>query len=127
MRLEKSVFMLHGENTTVIIELKERAAIRLPVWRSPLVAARLELRPLIAFRDYHSLGTRNGSLNPRVETSTAQLRSRRTGFAVLHSLTMPTFCDTAGYWYRNFEYREERERGFDFTEDLFSPFVLKFD
>ena len=32
-----------------------------------------------------------------------------------------------GDWYRNFEYDVERERGLDFTEDLFNPFVLRFD
>jgi predicted glycogen debranching enzyme len=33
----------------------------------------------------------------------------------------------SGHWYRNFEYAVERERGFDFTEDLFQPFILDFD
>jgi predicted glycogen debranching enzyme len=33
----------------------------------------------------------------------------------------------SSHWYRNFEYAIERERGFDFTEDLFQPFVLSFD
>ena len=28
-----------------------------------------------------------------------------------------------GDWYRNFEYDAERERGLDFVEDLFNPFV----
>jgi predicted glycogen debranching enzyme len=32
-----------------------------------------------------------------------------------------------GVWYRNFEYDAERERGLDFSEDLFSPSVLCFD
>ena len=32
-----------------------------------------------------------------------------------------------GNWYRNFEYDAERERGLDFVEDLFNPFVLRFD
>ena len=30
-------------------------------------------------------------------------------------------------WYHNFEYAIEKERGFDFREDLFQPFALKFD
>ena len=30
-------------------------------------------------------------------------------------------------WYRNFVYDEERERGLDFSEDLASPGVLRFD
>jgi predicted glycogen debranching enzyme len=32
-----------------------------------------------------------------------------------------------GDWYRNFEHDAERERGLDFSEDLFNPFVLCFD
>ncbi|MDQ3087298.1 MAG: amylo-alpha-1,6-glucosidase, partial [Acidobacteriota bacterium] len=35
--------------------------------------------------------------------------------------------EKTGVWYRNFEYAVERERGFDFSEDLFQPFSLKFD
>src|SRR5262249_28808394 len=30
-------------------------------------------------------------------------------------------------WYRNFEYDAERERGLDFSEDLFNPCILRFD
>jgi predicted glycogen debranching enzyme len=33
----------------------------------------------------------------------------------------------SGSWYYNFEYDRERERGLDFREDLFSPFLLHFD
>jgi len=33
----------------------------------------------------------------------------------------------AGDWYRNFEYAIERERGFEYQEDLFQPFVMTFD
>src|SRR2546422_1540326 len=32
-----------------------------------------------------------------------------------------------GDWYRNFEYDAERERGLDFSEELFNPLVLRFD
>src|SRR5262249_55576124 len=35
--------------------------------------------------------------------------------------------EVTGYWYRNFEYPIERERGLDFKEDLFNPCVFKFD
>ena len=43
------------------------------------------------------------------------------------SRTKRASLDSAAFWYRNFEYAKERARGFDFTEDLFSPFALKFD
>src|SRR3954469_12981749 len=47
VELEKSVFMVQGENTTVVrYEVKTDGDTRADV--------RLEVRPLIAFRDYHS-------------------------------------------------------------------------
>jgi predicted glycogen debranching enzyme len=36
--------------------------------------------------------------------------------------TTPANCED-GDWYRNFEYDAERERGLDFSEDLFNPLV----
>ncbi|MFH4113590.1 glycogen debranching enzyme N-terminal domain-containing protein, partial [Acinetobacter baumannii] len=44
----------------------------------------------------------------------------------LHVAYEAATVDRAGYWYRNFLYRVERERGLDFVEDLFSPFALRF-
>src|SRR5437660_2024151 len=44
VELDKSIFMVHGENTTVV-----QYAVR----GSGAAKCALELRPLIAFRDYH--------------------------------------------------------------------------
>ena len=52
--LEKSIFMVHGENTTVI---------QYRLLQSPAVSCSLEIRPLIAFRDYHSITHENGALD----------------------------------------------------------------
>jgi predicted glycogen debranching enzyme len=38
-----------------------------------------------------------------------------------------TVVKKTGHWYHDFEYAIERERGFEFTEDLFQPFELTFD
>jgi predicted glycogen debranching enzyme len=128
VRIEKSVFMLHGENTTIIqYELKE--ASNAP-FGSTLVAARcqLEVRPLVAFRDYHSLIHEDNSLNARLlaERDVVSIKPFE-NLPALHFAHDADALEGAGYWYRNFEYQEERNRGFDFTEDLFSPFALKFD
>jgi hypothetical protein len=32
-----------------------------------------------------------------------------------------------GDWFHNLEYDAERERGMDFSEDLFNPFTVRFD
>jgi predicted glycogen debranching enzyme len=116
----KSVFMVHGQNTTVIQYRIDGGAGR---------DVRLELRPLIAFRDYHSLTHENSALDSRVSIHGGSLASVQPyrDHPVLFFAHNATEMDSRGYWYRNFEYALERERGLDSVEDLFNPFTLRFD
>lgn len=120
LRLHKSVFMIHGENTTVVqYELEQR---------SNAFNIRLEVRPLIAFRDYHSTTHENSALNPHFETKDGETTFRP--YADLPPLRLAhdrAEMDPNGFWYHNFQYAVEQERGLDFAEDLFSPCALKFD
>jgi len=62
IEIEKTVFMIQGENSTVVqYELKNNNR------PEPPKSLQLELRPLIAFRDYHSTTHENGALNTAVE------------------------------------------------------------
>ena len=126
--VEKSVLMVQAENTVVIqYQIRPKAA---DTANSQQLTADcfLELRPLIAFRDYHSLIHENAALNPQVQTESNLVTiAPYTGSPSLHFAHNADELNGQGFWYRNFEYQEERERGFDFTEDLFSPFALKFD
>jgi predicted glycogen debranching enzyme len=62
IEIEKTVFMIRGENSTVVqYELKKNNR------PEPPKSLQLELRPLIAFRDYHGTTHENGALNPAVE------------------------------------------------------------
>jgi predicted glycogen debranching enzyme len=122
IELEKSIFMIHGENSTVI-----EYAVRVTNGGLP-DDLRLEVRPLIAFRDYHNTTHENGALNPHVEVAAAMAAVRPyDGLPTLHLAHNAGGIERAGYWYRNFEYQVERERGLDFKEDLFNPCVLQFD
>src|SRR6476469_7483564 len=58
VRLEKSVCMRQGSNTVQV----EYKLLQTPAGADPV----LELRPLIAFRDYHSTTHENGALNAAV-------------------------------------------------------------
>ncbi|MGH9670218.1 MAG: amylo-alpha-1,6-glucosidase [Terriglobales bacterium] len=119
VEMEKSVFMVQGENTTVVEYRITRGAAR---------ECRLELRPLIAFRDYHSTTHENSALNPAVATEPGLATiAPYAGLLALHLAHNAASLDATGFWFRNFEYAAERERGLDFTEDLFSPCVLLFD
>ena len=119
VKIEKSVLMLHGENTTVV-----RYRLRAPARKSVL----LEIRPLVAFRDYHSLvrGGTDSQLPLEVESGLARIAPRGSEDALFlaHDATRLLI---EGVWYRQFEYAEERARGFDYQEDLFNPFVMVFE
>lgn len=123
LEIEKSVFMVEGENTTVIqYELTRNNHPEAPK------SLRLEVRPLIAFRDYHSTTHENGAINPAVEQRPGIASvSPYSGLPALHLAHNALELSRTGEWYRNFEYDAERERGLDFQEDLFNPLVLKFD
>ncbi|MEX2264165.1 MAG: amylo-alpha-1,6-glucosidase [Bryobacteraceae bacterium] len=115
IEIEKRVFMVHGENTTIVeYELRGEGI--------------LEVRPLIACRDYHSTTHRNNALNPAVDVTAG--RAVVTPYRSLPSLHFAhdaSELDLTGHWYENFEYGAEQERGLDYREDLFNPFVARFN
>jgi predicted glycogen debranching enzyme len=119
VRLEKSVFMLHGSNAVQV----EYNLLQAPEG----IELVLELRPLTAFRDYHSTTHENAALNPAVDRA-PNLASVQP-YAALPRLCFAHDAEKVqpqGYWYKNFFYRVEKERGLDFEEDLFNPFMLAF-
>ncbi len=121
--IEKTVFMVQGENTTVAqyeVTTKNRS--------QPPKSLRLEIRPLVAFRDYHCTTHANGSLNASVEEAPGLAAvAPYPGLPTLYLAHNAVELQKTGDWYRNFEYDVERERGMDFTEDLFNHFILRFD
>ena len=119
LELEKSVFMVHGENTTVV-QYELRGAVQ--------GDCTLELRPLIAFRDYHSTTHENGALNPSLEIEPGRVMcSPYQGCPNLYIAHSGAEVRQAGDWYRNLEYSVEEQRGLDYREDLFNPMVMTFD
>ena len=120
IEIEKTIFLVQGENTVVArYELGGNTRCA-NCW--------LEIRPLIAFRDYHNTTHANDALNRTVE--------QRPHMAAIRPYPdLPTLnfghnadaLDAEGFWFYKFHYERERERGLDFEEDLYSPFVLRFD
>jgi len=114
--LEKTVFLVDGENT-VVIQYRLRGT----------GTATLEVRPLIAYRDYHSLTHRNDAISRAVEVHSG--RAIITPYADLPALYVGHNAESVvptGDWYFSVEYDRERERGLDFQEDLFNPFAATF-
>ena len=122
IEIEKRIFMVDGQNTTVCRwEIKNQSQIANR-------KSQIELKPLLSFSDYHHLQHENSDFDLNYQVGD--------GFVVVKPYAeMPPLyfahnaraIENTGVWYRNFEYAIERERGFDFREDLFQPFNLKFD
>lgn len=120
MHIDKSVFMVHGSNTTVITYQLRGSGESVPV--------QLQVRPLIAARDYHSTTHENESVAQDYENATNRLMySPYRDVPAIHIGHNASFVEHQGYWYRGFVYSVEQERGLDFKEDLFNPFALTFD
>ena len=123
IEIEKSVFMIYGENSTVIhYELRKNNHPEAPK------NLQLEVRALIAFRDYHSTTHENGVINRTVEECPGLASvTPYEGLPSLYLAHNAVELKRAGDWYRNFEYDAERERGLDYSEDLFNPITLRCD
>jgi len=115
--LTKEILMLHKENS-VLIKYQVKA---------PNQKLKFLIRPLFACRDFHELTKENSSLN--LEGSTCQQGIKFNCYVNMPSLFIQTDkgfpWQTELLWYRNFIYLQERERGYPFTEDLFTPFKLE--
>ena len=86
----------------------------------PLV---LQVRPLMAYRSIHSLTSANMVANTKVNFIKNGISAKLyEGFS---DLNMQFSCKNeflhAPDWYKGVEYIEEQKRGYDFSEDLFTP------
>jgi predicted glycogen debranching enzyme len=84
---------------------------------------KLQIRPLLAFRSIHELTHANLAANTKIEPIKNGIKSRMyEGFPYLHMQfsTNVEFVHVPD-WYLGVEYIEEQKRGYDFSEDLFTP------
>lgn len=119
VEIEKRVFLVNGENTTVV-GYHFRG---LPSEKT----CEFELRPLIAFRDYHATAQRNDALNHSIEAENGLVAVKPyEGVPTLYFAHNAENVEPQGFWYFNFEYEAEQKRGFYDREDLFNPFVARY-
>jgi len=121
LTLEKRLFMVYGRNTTTCRWNLAPGAI---AGGSTVL---IELRPLLSFVDYHHM--QHEASSDRFEWTEQEhcvKVSSTTGITDLFFFHNGA-VQPSGVWYRNFQLAVERERGFDYTTDLFQPFVLSFD
>ena len=118
VEIEKRIFMVHSTNTTVC---------RWRLLGEPLTGLELVLRPLVSFSDYHSLQHEAdaGEFIAEIGENRCIIRAagQETELFIVHNAASVT---ETGHWYRDFEYSIEKERGFEYSEDLFQPIELRF-
>lgn len=109
--VKKTVAMLHGENTTLVIYEVSKAA-------GPFT---LELLPLLSGKGYHSLLHRNDTVNRQATFNDHTFKTK------LYEGNPDIFIHVPGAdykanpdWFYHFNYSVEKYRGQDFTEDLFN-------
>ena len=85
-------------------------------------------RPQLAFVDHHGLQHENAQFNREIAVLKGSVKVQPIdGLTSVYIGHNAASVVQTGYWYRDFEYAIERERGFDFHEDLYQPFELSFD
>lgn len=120
--IEKRIFMVNGQNVTVV-QYSVRSKTR---FKKPAIS--LTVRPMLSFVDYHQLQHQTDSFNTDLTISDGLIELRPVAeMPPLWFSHNGVEVERTGYWYRNFEYAIEKERGFDFREDLFQPFEVSFD
>jgi predicted glycogen debranching enzyme len=112
IKLKKEILLLQDEEKVLIkysvIETEKKF--------------KMQFNPLLAFRNIHCLS----KLNNNVITSTEQISNGQkiklySGFSSLYlQFSKKNEFTYSPDWYKNFEYEEEKKRGYDYTEDLFS-------
>lgn len=117
LTLTKEILMMSQKNKILI---KYRLSETSPNFK-------LTLRPLLAYRSFHDLTHANIMINTKSYlVKDGVIFSPYEGMPSLHIYGQKNWQYMAKpYWYYAFAYAEEKARGYDFTEDLFSPGMIE--
>jgi predicted glycogen debranching enzyme len=117
VRIHKAIMMVQGEDCILI---------RYDVERCPSPGM-LILKPFLAYRGYHGLSRQNPFL--RVETYGIRNGFMMEPYDGMPPIYMQTNVQSqflpSPVWYNHFEYQMEKERGYDWHEDLFRPGIFE--
>jgi predicted glycogen debranching enzyme len=107
--------MLFISNSDQIIIKYTLVAANSPTW--------LRLRPFLAYRNIHSLSKANNDVERKYDPIPHGIKVRMyQGYPHLYlQLSEESDYIHVPDWYFNFTYTKERDRGYDYVEDLFTP------
>jgi predicted glycogen debranching enzyme len=113
--VERRAWMVHGENTTVVRYTLLRGG-----------PARLEVRPLLAWREHHALQSQVGDPDIGAIPNGLAAQTPVAGLTIQLTSGAGELSLGSGWWW-DFRHREEAARGQDARSDLFVPGVFTFD
>jgi predicted glycogen debranching enzyme len=110
----------------LLVENEQQVLIRYTLEDAPADVV-LRLRPFMAFRNIHSLSKVNPWAQTGIEETDQGIRIRLYDYYPwLHlQLSKNAEFKPAPDWYYNVGYDREKERGYDYMEDLFSPGTIE--
>ncbi|HEY6505393.1 MAG TPA: amylo-alpha-1,6-glucosidase [Chitinophagaceae bacterium] len=114
IKIKKTVAMVHGENTTLIIYHVMEAA-------QPFT---LELLPLVAARNYHALNQEGPHMHWHADFNDGVFHNQPDGNNNIFIKVPGSTYEHRPGWFNRFQYPVEQSRGLDFTEDLFNHGVF---
>ena len=90
---------------------------------------KIKIVPFLAFRGYHDLSKANDHVNKAFKKiqNGAQFQLYKPYTPLSIQISKPNEFVSQPDWYHNIEYILERERGYDYQEDLFVPGYFEFD
>ena len=106
----------------LLVHYEEQFLLRFTVMEAS-ETMKLQFRPFLAFRNIHQLTHANHTANTKVDFIENGIKSKLyEGFPFLNMQfsTNVEFVHVPD-WYLGIEYPEEQKRGYDYSEDLFTP------
>ncbi len=90
---------------------------------------KLRIKPYLSFRNIHSLSKANHFVDKTyVPVNNGVRMQMYQGYSHLYmQLSKPNDYIHVPDWYYNFEYQQEKERGYEYLEDLFVPGYFEFE
>jgi predicted glycogen debranching enzyme len=118
IQLEKTLWMPHGYNQTFL-----RYALR---DANEDVRVQLRVRAFVSGRDYHYVQRSNDAFNAHLQLQNNKAGGGEVVMQPYENCPPIRFAydgefEADGFWYHDFQYEVERERGLDFEEDCWSP------
>ena len=106
----------------LLVHYEEQFLLRITILEAP-EPMKLQIRPFLAFRNIHELTHANLEANTKIDFIENGIKSKLyDGFPSLNmQFSRKMEFVHVPDWYLGVEYPEEQKRGYDYSEDLFTP------